>query len=189
MGDPMSITLNGTTGITTPDLTSAAPMDVGGSAVLTAASSLAAANLTGTVASGRMPAGSVLQVVSFGTSTQTSTSSSSFVASAITVSITPSSATSKVWIVASTNGYAPSGQDLYYTLFRNNSVELSGSVYGFGIHWIAGDRGVIPQTINHLDSPNTTSATSYTVYFKAAGGPVNIPNNGVSTITAMEIAG
>ena len=43
----MSITLNGTTGITTPDLTSAAPMDVGGSAVLTAASSLVAANLTG----------------------------------------------------------------------------------------------------------------------------------------------
>ena len=47
MGGTMSITLNGTTGITTPDLTSAAPMDVGGSAVLTAASSLAAANLTG----------------------------------------------------------------------------------------------------------------------------------------------
>jgi hypothetical protein len=54
MGGTMSITLNGTTGITTPDLTSAAPMDVGGSAVLTAASdvltsvsSLASANLTG----------------------------------------------------------------------------------------------------------------------------------------------
>ena len=45
----MTITLNGTTGITTPDLTSAAPMDVGGSAVLTAASSLAAANLTGSL--------------------------------------------------------------------------------------------------------------------------------------------
>ena len=45
----MSITLNGTTGITTPDLTSAAPMDIGGSAVLTAASSLAAANLTGSL--------------------------------------------------------------------------------------------------------------------------------------------
>ena len=43
----MSITLNGTTGITTPDLTSAAPMDIGGSAVLTTASDLAAANLTG----------------------------------------------------------------------------------------------------------------------------------------------
>ena len=56
MGGTMSITLNGTTGITTPDLTSAAPMDVGGSAVLTAASdvltsasSLAAANLTGSL--------------------------------------------------------------------------------------------------------------------------------------------
>ena len=52
MGGTMSITLNGTTGITTPDLTSAAPMDVGGSAVLTAASSLAAANLTGNLTLG-----------------------------------------------------------------------------------------------------------------------------------------
>ena len=43
----MSIVLDGTTGITTPDLTSASPMDIGGSAVLTSASSLASANLTG----------------------------------------------------------------------------------------------------------------------------------------------
>lgn len=43
----MSITLHGTTGITTPDLTSAADIEANGSAVLTAASSLASANLTG----------------------------------------------------------------------------------------------------------------------------------------------
>ena len=46
----MTITLNGTTGITTPDITSAAGLD--------------AADLTGTVASARLPAGSVIQVVS-----------------------------------------------------------------------------------------------------------------------------
>jgi hypothetical protein len=41
----MSITLNGTTGITTPDLTSTDDITANSSAVLTAASSLAAANL------------------------------------------------------------------------------------------------------------------------------------------------
>ena len=46
----MSITLNGTTGITTPDLSSTADIDANGSAVLTTASSLASANLTGAVA-------------------------------------------------------------------------------------------------------------------------------------------
>ncbi len=43
----MAITLNGTTGITTPDLTSTDDITANSSAVLTAASSLAAANLTG----------------------------------------------------------------------------------------------------------------------------------------------
>ena len=185
----MTITIDGATGITTPDLTSAAPMDVGGSAVLTTASSLASANLTGTVASGRMPAGSLLQVVSFETATTTNTSSSSFVASLITVSITPSSATSKILVTASTTGYAPVNYSVLYTFFRNNSVELSGSANGYGGHWIAGQRGVIPMKLTHLDSPNTTSATSYTVYFRGDGATVDTPDNGVATITAMEIAG
>jgi len=43
----MAITLNGTTGITTPDLTSTDDITANSSAVLTAASSLASANLTG----------------------------------------------------------------------------------------------------------------------------------------------
>ena len=43
----MSIVLNGTTGITTPDLTSADDITANSSAVLTTASSLASANLTG----------------------------------------------------------------------------------------------------------------------------------------------
>ena len=52
----MTITLNGTTGITTPDLSSTADIDANGSAVLTTASSLASDNLTGavTVSSGNV---------------------------------------------------------------------------------------------------------------------------------------
>jgi hypothetical protein len=65
----MAITLNGTTGITTPAST------VGGSAVLTAASSLAAANLTGALPASAMPSGSVLQVkyATWGTATTITT--------------------------------------------------------------------------------------------------------------------
>jgi len=144
---------------------------------------------TAGVPSSAMPAGSVLQVVSSGTSTATSTSSTSFVASQITVSITPSSATSKILVTASTTGYTPINEDIFYTFFRNNSVELSGNSYGFGGHWIAGQRGVTHSTITYLDSPNTTSATPYTVYIRGVGGQVTAPNIGVGTIIAMEIAG
>ena len=135
------------------------------------------------------PAGSVIQVVSFETASITNTSSTSFVASLITVSITPSSATSKILVTASTNGYAPVNYSMFYTFFRNNSVELSGGATGYGGHWIAGQRAVIPITLTHLDSPNTTSATSYTVYFRGDGATVDTPDNGIATITAMEIAG
>jgi hypothetical protein len=55
----MSIILNGTTGITTPDLTSTDDMTANGSLVLTSASSIPAANLTGTVVQTNVPLFSV----------------------------------------------------------------------------------------------------------------------------------
>jgi hypothetical protein len=100
----MSITLNGTTGITTPDLTSAAPMDVGGSAVLTAASSLAAANLTG-----------VLPAISGAALTNLP-----IPASAVTLIITVSITTS----VSSVNFSIPSGYTHYSVVMnRINGTE------------------------------------------------------------------
>ena len=88
----MAITLDGTTGITTPAST------VGGSAVLTTASSLAAANLTGSVPSSAMPAGSVLQVVSSVFTTTFAHSNTSFTDVGHSVSITPKSASSVLYL-------------------------------------------------------------------------------------------
>ena len=183
----MAITLNGTTGITTPDLTSAAPMDVGGSAVLTAASSLAAANLTGSVPSSAMPAGSVLQVVSYyNANLSASTSSSSYVASSATLSITPSSATSKVLGFFHVNqvNTASGGTQVQIALYRDgSSLGLIGSYKS--------DAGQLltSMSASRLDTPNTTSAVVYTIYFRLAGGPGPAYLQDGGSIVLMEIAG
>ena len=76
----MTITLNGTTGITTPALDSVAPFS-----------------------SADMPAGSVLQVVNANTTTQISSSSNVLTDTGLTASITPLFSSSKV-IVLITHG-------------------------------------------------------------------------------------
>ena len=79
----MSITLNGTTGITTPAST------VGGSAVLTTAS---------TIATSALPAGSVLQVVTGNSLTTVSTTSTSFQNTSATLAITPQFSNSHILV-------------------------------------------------------------------------------------------
>jgi hypothetical protein len=146
---------------------------------------------TGTILTTTSPkAGNVIQVVSATTTSVAATSSTSFQASNITVSITPTSASNKIFVSVSTNGYAGVNDVLSYTIYRN-ATELSGVTGGFTSHWISGGRGVIPCSMQYLDSPSTTSSTTYTVYFKSnIGGSVNTPDGGDAraVITVMEIA-
>ena len=176
----MSITLNGTTGITTPAST------VGGSAVLTTASTIAASAL---------PAGSVLQVVKATTNTITNTLSTSFVATSVTVTITPTSATSKILILHNGNiNSLGSGVWAFYTLYRggtnlytSGSQGAIGGVYGNGTSDIH-----VPSSIVYLDSPATTAAVTYTVYLKSNNGGTTVRYNADgwhTTINALEIAG
>ena len=194
----MAITLNGTTGITTPDLTSAAPMDVGGSAVLTAASSLASANLTGTVASGRMPAGSVLQVLQVVSTTTTDTSSASYIdAAGLSLSITPFSTSSKILVLCDLRVRGQSSDSINCGL---QIVRGSTAVYedynalNIGVNANVGVAAHM--AFNYLDSPNTTSATTYKLQIRrssVAGIGYSVSVNGSagnkSTFTLMEIAG
>lgn len=191
----MSITLNGTTGITTPDLSSTADIDANGSAVLTTASSLASANLTGSVPSSAMPVGSVLQVVNATNLTRFVTTSTSFVADNLQASITPTSTTSKILVLVGSNGNNnnTSSHNLVYTLYRD-ATNLGGATYGFG--WISatGQRIEVPISIVYLDSPNTTSSTTYRTYIRSSnsGATVEKPSASLDmteTITLVEIAG
>jgi len=136
--------------------------------------------------------GKVLQVVQASTTTSYTTSSSSFVAaSGMEVSITPSATSSKVLVFVTMNfqeGVAGSGA--YATIYRNNTTNLEAN--GFVYHGLATGASYkfsSQEPMHYLDSPNTTSATTYTVYFSRDGSgsaTVNF-NNSRGVITAIEI--
>ena len=134
--------------------------------------------------------GKVLQVVSATTSSVTSTTSTSFVATNLSVSITPSSASNKILIISHGSGSATSGNESYITLYRD-ATNLGNATYGM-INWGSSTASMAEGFgLTYLDSPSTTSAINYKYYFKVSGGGTGYfnLNSQVSSITAMEIAG
>ena len=159
--------------------------------VLTSASDLPAANLTGSLPAGM--GGKVLQVVQGSTSTYLSTSADTYIDTGLSASITPSSASSKVLVFVNHSGSEKDAGNVN----TNQKVQLLRSST---VIWTSGDHlttGVSAATYMdgpnavYLDSPSTTSATTYKTQFKATSGYgityVNL--GGTSTIVLMEIAG
>ena len=136
----------------------------------------------------QLPAGTVLQVVQGTYSTPVSTTSSSYVTTGLAATITPTSATSKILILVDLICYAGTANEGIATIYRN-STNLSNSA-GFS-DWYAGTSDIITTCpLNYLDSPATTSATTYTVYMRNnQSGSIqsNIRGN-TSTIQLLEIA-
>ena len=135
----------------------------------------------------------VLQVVQAVWNTSApSTTSTSFVTTGLAASITPLFSTSKVLIVVSTsitNTLVNGVTNL--TVYRGgtnlggnvNSALSSTSNTGSGYIWT-------PSSISYLDSPSTTSSTTYTLYFNtsASGTAYALWGACTSMITLMEIA-
>ena len=144
---------------------------------------------TGVPASG-MPTGSVIQTVSGTSATTYTTASTSFTATGLTATITPQFSNSKVFILV--NGVALSSSTAYQsiqTIYRN-STNL-GSSTGFTFVNLTQDTAT---SMSFLDSPATTSATTYTVYFRSNGGTAYFGDtiggvNQTCVITLMEIRG
>jgi len=149
---------------------------------------------TGVPASG-MPTGSVIQTVNATTTTNVSSSSSTYVDTTLTATITPTSATSKILVLISQNGVGRNGlssaEDMKIKLVRNGT-DIAGiyqyAMYsGSSVLFRGGTYG-----LSYLDSPATTSATTYKTQFAAAenSGTVQVQQDGgnsVSTITLLEI--
>jgi len=136
-------------------------------------------------------AGQVIQVVSATDSTLRSTTSTSYVtgSNTLSVTITPSSASNKILILASVTVGNGNAYDVFLTVYRggSNLVGANGFAYqsggGTSVNYNA-------NAINYLDSPATTSATTYQVYFKANSGIANINvSSAMSVITVLEIKG
>jgi hypothetical protein len=139
--------------------------------------SIVATQLTGTIASARLPTGSVLQVVTASTTTSASTTSASWATTGFSASITPSSSSSKILLVSRSPArcFNNTGGSAFGALqwYRNGSaIQNPSNVFETGLS-IGGAsnadfRTVVPHVI--LDSPSSTSSVTYTLYFAYYSG-------------------
>ena len=137
----------------------------------------------------------VLQVVSVQSSTAVNTTSTSFVTSGLAATITPSSSSSKILIIANTpyrlSGNANTAQ---FTLFRGTVAGTNlgqGAGLGFGLVYSLGGEFFGSYSTHYLDSPSTTSATTYTLGMKVGAATVTLSaqrNDDTAGITLMEIS-
>jgi hypothetical protein len=161
--------------------------------------------VTGNVLTDTSPkAGNVIQVVQATTSTTVSVTTGGYTDTGLTATITPTSSSSKILVLVNQSIAISGGANSQYggmKLLRGatsilDPVESGGSPYEFGLATY-GNQGMYNRlSINYLDSPATTSATTYktqgrpyvttssgTMAFQISGSP-----NGTSTIILMEIA-
>jgi hypothetical protein len=138
----------------------------------------------------QLPAGAVLQVVNNTYSSTETYTNTSFATSSFSLTITPTSATSKILVTGSINLYTTATIYNVITVYRNNATNLGGTTWGFGsIYGNTGDRfGQVSFT--YLDSPATTSTVTYTIYRRVSSGTGNINLNAgeLSTLTLTEVA-
>jgi len=151
-------------------------------------------NASAAIASTKLSgAGKVLQVITATDSTQRNTTSASFVTASntLSVSITPSSASNKIFILVTCCLYvANSGGYGQATIFRG-ATNLGGT-YGMAVVYGGASTVLSGVSFSNLDSPNTTSATTYQVYIRQYGSTqtyLNEPSPSTSSITVFEIAG
>jgi len=174
--------------------------------------SIVATQLTGTIAAARLPAGSVLQVVSTTKTNTASTTSTSFTdVTGLTATITPSSATSKILVMASVMASkgATDASTIFLAFAGGGTSAYVGDSSSSRIRTVSASRYtdansnianlMVPVSMLYLDAPNTTSATTYSVQFRVSSGTGYVNQSaedgdssafgrGASTITVMEIA-
>jgi hypothetical protein len=143
-----------------------------------------------------MPAGSVLQVVSASTTTAQTTTSTSYVDTGLSVTITPSSTSSKVKIefaftcihiaanvTAGCSFRIMRDSTSLYTPLANHAFYAAGGLGGSTYR---------PYMDMALDSPSTTSAITYKVQvagYSSNAVVLNYSSKFKATIMATEIAG
>ena len=150
---------------------------------INASAAIAASKLSGV--------GKVLQVVTATTTSPTTTTSTSFVTTNLSVSITPSSTSSRVLVLVTSGSFYNSviGYALICTIYRG-STNLGATGYGTGLNWGASSRIQAVGTTGVIDSPSSTSSLTYALYIKAenaSGSVTHISNSDLATIVAMEI--
>ena len=141
--------------------------------------------------------GKILQVVStqVETSSVATSTSTTYVEpdTNYRVSITPSSASSKILVMASFPGEVDSSNESYYTIFRDSTdIGDAGGQGMFRNYGHDSHPNAVGVNLRIVDTPNTTSAITYSMKMKVGNSAATVyfnTGNVSSNILAMEIQG
>jgi hypothetical protein len=106
------------------------------------------------------------QIVQATYSTELAVTSTSYVTSNLSAIITPTLNTSKVYIISTSTGSITTLNYMYNTIFRGTVAGTNLAADAFARLY----NSSASMAINFLDSPATTSATTYTLGVKVNGG-------------------
>lgn len=125
--------------------------------------------------------GKIGQVVQATTSTESTNTSASYADTGLSASITPTSTSSKILVLCSVSANMGTGGDIYMASFFN-IVRGSTQITEYGNRIRSGAGGSSHESgasisLQYLDSPSTTSATTYKVQHK-----VEVSGNSRSTV-------
>lgn len=212
----MAITLNGSTGIVEANIADNAITvnKIASDAVTTAkiaTGAVSATDLASGAARANFGAGAILQVVqSFKTNTWSAGQVEWVDVTGLSATITPTSSSSKILVMLTINYCNTGGGSNGFRLMRDSTpigiADAAGSRPRFSTCNLDGMPGgttlMLTTTVEYLDSPNTTSSTTYkTQAFARYSGSLYVNYSAtdrdnasydarsVSSITLMEIAG
>ena len=140
-------------------------------------------------------AGNILQVIYGSTSTSISTSTSAWVDTTLSATITPTLSSSKILILVSQNGLQKytSNTSVGLQLLRGSTSLI---VFDDGAGYTATTTAnLVNSSVKYLDSPGTTSATTYKTQIRSSGNSASVAAqasgfivNPSSTIILLEVA-
>jgi hypothetical protein len=148
----------------------------------------------------QQPAGCILQVLQASNNTQQTISVNTYTAiTGLSQSITPTSSTSKILIRFNVMGFANATGGFGCAIYKNGSLLFNPNITdATGPYTIyVGAPVAAIYSYEYLDSPATTSATTYSIWarpYNSAGSPLfingnsGVPTPGTSVITLMEVA-
>lgn len=156
-------------------------------------------SLVGTDTASIYAPGTVVQLVSLSdtTLTRAASSSTSFVASNITNTITPKFSNSKIIarVATTINNNTNSSEFIAITMYRSigggSFTNIRSGDWGISQAYSAQSRIQVPCIAEVVDAPATTSAVTYTLYYRSHNGAqVEVPATTTEhcEFTLMEIA-
>jgi hypothetical protein len=132
----------------------------------------------------------IIQVVSAVLTTQSSTTSATYIDSGLTASITPTTNTNKILVLSTVSVQVSGAADNSHFLQLVRDSTAICTPYRHGFYSNSGSSFQLDGTISfdYLDSPATTSSTTYKVQHKANVGTSRVSQgNFPSTIILLEV--